>query len=212
MADRHERKQPEAELPQTAPPDDPHSAGAGDLPPLKPEGYAAAEIAPRGQSMAEQSALKESAAPPQEAGRLEPKPGVASGVAREIKLELTGGDRRVEVRLSDRAGEVRVAVRTPDSHLAGTLRENLPELSTRLAETGMRSEVWRPAGSAAAEWRHTSSPQAGGNLAQDGESPSQGQGGHPQGNPRERRQPDFQEQPAPKEKGKEFAWLMSTLR
>jgi hypothetical protein len=136
-----------------------------------------------------------------------PKP---TGTARDIKLQLAGtGPQRVEVHLSERAGQVQVAVRTPDSHLAGTLRDNLPTLSARLAESGIRAETWHP--SAPAEWRRTTETSQA-NLAQDHNPQSGGQHQEQQsgGDPRRPKVPD-----APmerKEKGKDFAWLMSTLQ
>jgi hypothetical protein len=142
---------------------------------------------------------------------MDAKAEVQAPSAHEIKLEVSGGERRVEVRLSERGGEVRVAVRTPDSHLAGTLRESLPELTTRFAESGLRSEIWRPAGTPAGETRHAAEATSG-NLAQDAESQSRGNGGDPQGDGQQRQQRSFFEPKNDKEKGKDFAWLMSSLR
>jgi hypothetical protein len=170
-------------------------------------------------SLRQEVSPEETAAPPPDAvtvrpeatGKVEPKPDVQPASAHEIKLEVAGGERRVEVRLSERAGEVRVAVRTPDGQLAGSLRENLPELATRLAETGLRSEMWRPAAPAAGEWRHTSQTPAG-NPAQDADQQSKGNGGGAQGDSRQQNPQNSQEHKAQKEKGKDFAWLMSSLR
>jgi hypothetical protein len=149
---------------------------------------------------------------PAETASVESKPETQPAAAREIKLEVTGGERRVEVRLSDRGGEVRVAVRTPDNNLAGTLRENLPELTTRLAENGLRTEAWRPAGTSGGDWRHTTEAPAGG-LAQDADSQSHGQGGGGQEDAQQRHPRNFQEQQQThKQKGRDFAWLMSSLR
>jgi flagellar hook-length control protein FliK len=117
----------------------------------------------------------------------------------------------VEVRLSERAGEVRVAVRTPDGHLAGALRENLPELATRFAESGLRSAVWRPADSPVGERRHLAEMPAG-SPAQDADSQSRGNGGDAQGDAQQRHQRNIHEPKTHKEKGKDFAWLMSSLR
>ena len=55
-------------------------------------------------------------------------------------LQVTGGDQRVDVRLTERAGEVQVSVRTPDSQLAGALRDDLAALSARLEQSGFRAE------------------------------------------------------------------------
>jgi len=51
----------------------------------------------------------------------------------------------VEVRVVERAGEVKVAVHTRDTELATTLRERLPDLVQRLERTGYHTETWRPA-------------------------------------------------------------------
>ena len=57
----------------------------------------------------------------------------------DIKLQLAGeGESRVEVRLTERRGDVFVAVRTPDSRLAGELRQDLPSLASRLEQAGYR--------------------------------------------------------------------------
>jgi hypothetical protein len=131
--------------------------------------------------------------------------------ARDIKLELSGDDRRVEVRLTERAGEVRVAVRTTDPHLAGSLREDLPSLSARLTEGGYRTESWHP-GTSQGETHRTADTNAG-TLNQDsnpqsGQHDQEQQSGH--GHPR---RPEVPEQQNPrKEKGRDFAWLMSSLQ
>jgi hypothetical protein len=121
---------------------------------------------------------------------LPPEPPKSTDAARNIRLELSGGDQRVEVRLMDRGGEIQVAVRTADSHLAGTLRENLPALSARLSENGF----------------HTESPQDSG-LQQHRDSREQ--------HARQQQQQQQEQQQHPdrsKQKGKDFEWLMSTLR
>lgn len=74
----------------------------------------------------------------------EPAPPVSP--ARDIRLQVASGDRRVDVRLTERAGEVQVSVRTPDSQLAGALRDDLAVLSARLEQRGFRAETWHPAG------------------------------------------------------------------
>jgi hypothetical protein len=64
--------------------------------------------------------------------------------ARDIRLDLGAGDSRVEVHVVERAGDVQVAVRTPDARLAGDLREELPALTARLEQSGFRTEAWHP--------------------------------------------------------------------
>uniref|UniRef100_Q01PQ7 Uncharacterized protein n=1 Tax=Solibacter usitatus (strain Ellin6076) TaxID=234267 RepID=Q01PQ7_SOLUE len=199
--------------PRPAPPVDSHSESATALPGVKVSNWTQS-------GMSRQEGMPEPAAPPDaaparpdetSAARMDAKAEVQAASAHEIKLEVSGGERRVEVRLSERGGEVRIAVRTPDSHLAGTLRENLPELTSRFAESGLRSEIWRPGGSLAGESRHAQEAALG-NPAQDAESQSRGNGGEQQRDAQERQQRSFQEPKNDKEKGKDFAWLMSSLR
>jgi hypothetical protein len=130
-------------------------------------------------------------------------------VARDIRLEVAGPDRKVEVRLVERSGEVQLAVRTPDSRLAEGLRNELPLLSSRLEQSGFRAEEWRVASASGSERRL----DIGGGAA----SPDAQQHGQPGDGGQERRE----QQRAPRdpepprrnsEKGAEFAWLMQSLR
>jgi hypothetical protein len=51
----------------------------------------------------------------------------------------------VELRVVERTGDVRVSVRTGDSRLNTSLREDLPQLVSQLSERGYRAETWHPA-------------------------------------------------------------------
>jgi hypothetical protein len=63
-----------------------------------------------------------------------------------IDIRVNGaGDSQVDVRVSQRAGDVEVTVRTPDTDLAQSLRQHLPELSSHLSQSGIHSDVWQPA-------------------------------------------------------------------
>jgi hypothetical protein len=149
---------------------------------------------------------------PQDAMESESKPEAPSTPAvRDMKFALTGGESRVEVRLSERGGEVKMTVRTPDGNLASTLRENLPALSTRLTESGFKSEAWHPAAASTNEWRHTAQSSAGGAF-QDANSQSREQNRESQDGAGQRRPKIPQEPVTQKQKGKDFAWLMSSLR
>jgi hypothetical protein len=65
--------------------------------------------------------------------------------ARQISLRVAeGGAERVEVRVAEQSGELRVEVRARNEGLAGRLRDGLPELVGRLQENGLEAEVWRP--------------------------------------------------------------------
>ena len=66
-----------------------------------------------------------------------------------IQLPRSNSD-RVEVRLTQQADEVHVAVRTADPDLANGLREGLSDLVGQLQQTGFRTDTWRPTGGAPA--------------------------------------------------------------
>jgi hypothetical protein len=136
-----------------------------------------------------------------------PKP-VAGGAAREIQLELRDADARVNVRLVERAGSVQVEVRTPDSHLAGSLRDDLPALAARLEQTGLRAETWHDAPAAAAARIKVAEPaSSAGFQSSQNQSRREGGGRDPRdGQPQEKRQ--NQNQP----ESEEFSWLYTSLR
>jgi hypothetical protein len=62
-----------------------------------------------------------------------------------IDLKIAGADNsQIDVRVSQRAGDVQVTVRTPDGDLAQSLRQHLPELSDRLSQAGVSGNLWQP--------------------------------------------------------------------
>jgi hypothetical protein len=135
-------------------------------------------------------------------------------LVRDMKFEVGGGQQRVEVRLSERAGEVKMTVRTADEPLADTLRENLPALNARLAESGFKSDAWHPAASSNNELRHAAESGARGashDTNQDAD-PQRQQDREPPDGAAQRRPKSPQEVTPQKEKGKDFSWLMSSLR
>jgi hypothetical protein len=135
-------------------------------------------------------------------------------VVRDMKFEVSGGQQRVEVRLSERGGEVKMTVRTADEPLANTLREDLPSLNARLAESGLRSEAWHPAASSTNEL-HTAESGARGaahNTNQDADAQPRQQDREPPDGGAQRRSKSPQEAAPQKEKGKDLSWLMSSLR
>jgi hypothetical protein len=71
--------------------------------------------------------------------------------AQEISLRV-GADSKVEIRVSDRAGEVHVSVRTPDEALARAMREDLGSLTGKLAQAGY--ETAAPSGAAGMDSHH----------------------------------------------------------
>jgi hypothetical protein len=84
---------------------------------------------------------------------------------RDISLRLTDKDQgSVQVRLSERAGELHVSVRTPDTGLTRGLRDGLSDLVGRLETSGYRAETWQPAGGNASnshDQSHDSSSRGG---------------------------------------------------
>ncbi|HXB70630.1 MAG TPA: hypothetical protein VNY05_20530, partial [Candidatus Acidoferrales bacterium] len=140
-----------------------------------------------------------------------PETPPAPAAARDIRLEVNDGDRRVEVRLVERDGEVHVAVRTPDAHLAETLREDLPTLSSRLTESGFRNETWHPGASGSTEWHRQAEPSSGSPQDSNGQ-PGQNSREQQPGDQQSTRPKVPEEQLNRKEKGKDFEWFMSTLQ
>jgi len=113
--------------------------------------------------------------------------------------------------VTERGGDVHVAVRTPDSGLAGELREDLPALATRLEQSGFHAATWQPA--SGADRPHPA--DAGAATAKDAQSQYRQDGREQQRHPREQEQqdPENPDNPsAPQAQGKDFAWLLSSIR
>jgi len=141
----------------------------------------------------------------------QPQPAGTATVPRDIKLELSSGGQRVEVRVADHGGDVHVAVRTSDAHLAGALREDLPALSSRLEQSGLRADAWHTTPSADHSRRDLDSPA--GSHPQNSHSQQHPDSREQQGQPERQRPRIYEDQPNRKEKrGKEFEWFMSSLR
>lgn len=110
------------------------------------------------------------AAPPQQqppiAHVVEPKivetPKPVAAPLRDLSIQVDqSGASNVQVRVTQQAGELRVAVRTGDADLAHGLQQGLNDLVGRLQENGFRAEAWRPGAtpqySATAETNHNPS-------------------------------------------------------
>jgi hypothetical protein len=131
-------------------------------------------------------------------------------VARDLRFELSGGDRKVEVRLTDRGGEVHVAVRTGDAQLAGDLREDLPALAARLEQGGFRAETWRPGQDGATEQQRPEYVTVFKPDNARGQTPQHGREDQDQRQPQQ--QKDSGNPPNRKQERKEFTWLYTSLR
>jgi hypothetical protein len=117
----------------------------------------------------------------------------------------------VEVRVTERGGELFVAVRTPDTRLAGDLRQDLPALANRLEQSGFHATTWQPA---SGERERLADPQAGAS-GQDAQSQPQQNGRQQQRDSQQPKQeePETPADPSqPNEQGKDFAWLMSSIQ
>ena len=101
-----------------------------------------------------------------------------------------------------------MTVRTPDESLAGSLRENLPTLHARLADGGLKNAA--PAGEVAERESRPTSESARSDSQDSQQQQRQEHRDSQDGDPRWPRVP--QETVATKQKGKDFAWFMSTLR
>ena len=132
-----------------------------------------------------------------------------AGAARGIQLQMNAGDKHVEIRVTDRAGEVKVDVHTPDSRLAGALRADLPELAARIEQTGYHAETWQPVSSTSPDrWRPAESGAASQNMQDD----SQRQGGQQQNDGRRQNSEDGEQGSPRKQDRKDFKWLFNSIR
>lgn len=99
-------------------------------------------------------------------------PTAKTGTANELSFSVSASDRqKVEIRVMDRAGEVRVSVRTPNEDLANTLRGDLGSLTGKLSQSGYATEAFAPASHSGEFSRQ-----------QSGSSPDQQQPGGQNGN------------------------------
>jgi hypothetical protein len=124
----------------------------------------------------------------------EPPEHSTSESVRDISLQLSNKDQgRVQVRLSERAGELHVSVRTPDAGLTRGLRDGLSDLVGRLEHNGYRAETWQPAGRSGtgAQDQNHDSPSQNQSSGQQNAGDS-GSGGGRQQNARDQQHPDAQ--------------------
>jgi hypothetical protein len=155
--------------------DQPSTSASGNHLPTQEAGYAPSPARPPETGTAAPSTLRAplAAAGPGVRGPETAVPDApATGAARDIALRLKADDNSaVEVRLSERGGEVRVAVRSADPDLAESMRARLPELVDRLGTRGYETEIWRPQQPAAPE-RSGTGPNPDSQREQPGEQQS----------------------------------------
>jgi hypothetical protein len=132
-------------------------------------------------------------------------------VNREIQLQVGSGPSGVAVRVAERAGEIRVDVRTPDSQLTSALRQELPTLATQLTESGFHAAIWHPVpASASAFSRDTAEASAPAN-ADDQSGQRQGQPQHQSGRQPPREPPQSSPSQQKDTNRKDFQWLFTSL-
>jgi hypothetical protein len=132
----------------------------------------------------------------------------ANNTIRDVRLQVTGSDdQRVDVRVMDRGGELRVSVRADDPSLVRSLQDNVADLSTRLDQAHFQSEVWTPRTQAISQ---TDSASTNGRTFSNGGETSGGSGQGQQQNGRQQQQPawmdDFDETPAGRNSGGTLPW------
>jgi hypothetical protein len=137
-----------------------------------------------------------------------PAAGANATAVRDVRLQVAGNDnQRVDVRVMDRGGELRVSVRADDPSLVRSLQDNVADLSSRLDQARFRSEVWTPRAEAVSQTDSASTN--GRTFSNRGEAfgrDGQGQ----QQNGRQQQQPswvdDFDENPAGRNSGGTPQW------
>lgn len=112
---------------------------------------------------------------------------VAQDALRTLRVQFVGdNNQRVDVRLGDASGQLRVSVRSTDALLTQTLQDRMPELTARLGDQHFHTEVWIPPAGGPAETSGTGNAAIGGrsagNFFAGGNPGGQGQpGGRQQG-------------------------------
>jgi len=139
-----------------------------------------------------------------------PLPAAAAPTAHDIKLELNSGGQRVEVRLTERDGDIHVAVRTPDARLTDAMRADLPALAAKLEQSGFRTDAWQPGSGAGGERR--AAETGAGNASQDSQEHAGQNQQQKQDNPQQQQQRTLTNAPNRKSDRKDFAWLLQTYR
>jgi hypothetical protein len=139
---------------------------AADQPRLVPETQAPAQAEPPSRTMAEALRTSESELPAAAPAR--------TGAAQEIAIRIEQPDSSpVDLRVVERSGQLHVDVRTPDSAMQTSLRQDLGTLTNSLQRAGFHADVFTPS----ALGRTASSAQTSNQENQ--RDPSQNRGGSP---------------------------------
>jgi hypothetical protein len=140
------------------------------------------------------NAPKESQAPPPQQPEIVKDPHPVQPV-RDLSVRLTADSQHIDVRLTDRGGELHVAVRSADPVLSTDLRSRLDELVGGLDKSGFRAEAW-----------HSGDAQHGPvtPVSSTSDQPQFQSGGDPRQQGRNVYQPN---QPGPRRDRDHAAWL-----
>lgn len=127
-----------------------------------------------------EAAARPANAAPQLAEIAVPVATKATGVAQEIAVRISQPDSPVvDLHVTERGGEIHVAVRTPDAELQTSLRQDLGTLTNSLERAGYHTEAFVPraASSSQSNLRGEQQPQQGssGRGGSNGESGSEKQ-------------------------------------
>ncbi len=113
---------------------------------------------------------------------------------RNVRLQLDGdNNQRVDVRLTETGGELRVNVRSADATLTQAMQDHMPELTNRLDQQHFRTEVWLPRSS---QTSNSDGSNTRGSQSQTGDASGQQNSGRRQ-NGRQNNQQDWQNEDVP---------------
>ncbi|MCU1260117.1 MAG: hypothetical protein JWO80_3002, partial [Bryobacterales bacterium] len=113
---------------------------------------------------------------------------------RDFSLRLSANNQdKVEVKVVETAGEIRVAVRSADPELTTSLQQGIGDLVGKLEDRGLRTEMWKPPVEAATAASPTHSEAGANNQQQSSGDGSQGRQWREQQilPPRRRDKPDW---------------------
>ncbi|HWE53154.1 MAG TPA: hypothetical protein VG273_25405 [Bryobacteraceae bacterium] len=137
-------------------------------------------IAPASAALRVETPVVPAARDPEAPALEETKSSAAPLKELSFKIAQPGGS-SVQLRMVEHSGELRVAVHTASSQLNQDLRDDLSDLTKKLSDSGVHSEIWRP-------------DMHGATAAPDSAS-ARNQGDNPQNNPRDGSQQNNQSNP-----------------
>jgi len=124
----------------------------------------------------------------------------------DVTLRLTSDTQQVDVKLSDRGGELRVAVQSADPILTTDLRASVHDLIGGLEKGGFHTDVWQPGSSPRHDFDATAGVSRGA-----GDQPQSQNGEDPRRQGRNPYDPDYA--PSRRNRGSDTEWIkeMSAL-